>query len=435
MIAIPPPPGKIAVILPFGYLGGTLRLVLNVVRHFAAQGVPRIVFGVPTAHLPAIQDELDGLRRDVPEVEIRGFTWKLLERPAARGCAAAAGLEVGDFISNTYQIPIDQGPNFCDCDFWFFVSDRLEYPLIPLRPYALLVTDHLQRYVPDIFDLPMYQIQDAIPWNFLRNVRNADIVVSTSEGTARDVVSFGGALGRQVRMPTTIDIDHFQRLAATDAARAAEHQRPYFVWVTNSSQHKNHLRMLRAIRSYYESLGGSLDVVVTGLWTDLFDPDLPDDKIGSRRAIYDHPYIREVRETIRSKLGPWRSRLHLLGSVDDAEYVRVVKGSRFLLHNVLADNGTFSVVEAAILGRPAISSDYPQMREIDQGFGLGLRFFDPRDVAATASALAAGEQMQAPAAEAVAASIQRRSWRCWDDSIVTAINETLASPRRTLTYL
>jgi glycosyltransferase involved in cell wall biosynthesis len=436
MIAVQPPAGNVAVILPIGYQGGTLRLVLNVVRHFAARGVQRLVFGVPAGHIATVHDDLARLRRDLPVVEVRAFTWKTLDRSAARARAAEAGLEVGDFISDTYQLPIDEASGFCDCDFWFFVSDRLEYPLVPLRPYGILVTDHLQRYVPEIFDLPMYQHQHAIPWNFLRNVRNADVVVSTSAATAADVASYSGALGRQLRMPTTIDIEYFQRLASGPATTADEATRPpYFAWVTNSSPHKNHLRMVRALRTYYGSLGGSLDVRVTGLWTDLFDPDLPEARIGPRRGIYDLPYVREVREAVRTLLGPWRDRVHLLGAVPDAEYVRIVRESRFLLHNVLADNGTFSVVEAGILGRPAVSSDYPQMREIDASFGLGLRFFDPCDEASTAAALLEGEQLPAPAADALVASIARRSWRTWDDAIVAAIGEILAEPRRPIAFL
>ncbi|MFZ4732594.1 MAG: hypothetical protein ACOYK7_08665 [Pirellulales bacterium] len=429
---------RIAVILPVRYFGGTVRLTLNVVRHLAAQDAVKVVFGVPAEHLPAIEDEVAALRAECPHVEVRGFRWRCLDRDTAACYATAAGVDVGVSISTTYQIPVDSGVSFCDCDFWFFVSDRLEHPLVPLRPYGVLVTDHLQRYVPDIFEPAMYRSPDGAPWNFLRAVRNADVVVATSADTARDAVTYAGALGRVVRMPTTIDIDHFLRLAASPTAMT-EHAaaEPYFVWVTNSSRHKNHLRMLRALKHYYEALGGGLDVVVTGLWTDLFDPDLPAERIGDRRAVWDYPYVREVRETTRTLLADRRQRIHFRGSVSDAEYVRTVRGARFLLHNVLADNGTYSVVEAAILGRPAISSDYPQMREIDRGFSLGLRFFDACDPVATARALRDGESLPASVTTAsdVEAAIHRRSWRSWDDSILTAIRSAIAAPRRPVAFL
>lgn len=435
---------RIAVLLPVAYFGGTLRLVLNVVRSFASRSVARVVFGVPADHLPAIEDELAALRAECPLVEVRPFRWRCLDRDAAACCATAAGLEVGAFISSTYQLPADAGAFFCDCDFWFFVSDRLVHPLVPLRPYGVLVTDHLQRYAPGIFDAAMYGNPDGPVWDFLRNVRTADVVAATSAATARDVVSYAGALGHVVRIPTTIDIDHFLALAGGHASAGgaaesvtADRAAPYFVWVTNSSQHKNHLRTLRALRLYLDTLGGALDVVVTGLWTDLFDPDLPAERIGDRRAVWDEPYVRSVRDAVRTTLGAWRRRVHFRGAVPDAEYVGIVRDARFLLHNVLADNGTYSVVEAAILGRRSISSDYPQMREIDTEFGLGMRFFDGCDPLATAHALLDGERLPlaAHADPAVVANIRRRGWRGADEALVAAIDDAIRAPRRALPYL
>jgi glycosyltransferase involved in cell wall biosynthesis len=435
MITAAPTP-RIAVILPVGYRGGTLRLVLNTVRHFAAVQHGKVVFGIPDGHQTSVEDELAALKRDCPTAEIRPFTWKRLNATDAAGTIKAAGLSVDRLISDTYQIPVDARTNFCDCDFWFFISDRLEYPLIPLRPYGILVTDHLQRYVPDIFELPMYRTQSAIPWNFIRNVRNADLVVATSEGTLHDVQSFSGCLGSSLRIPTTIDLDHFLQLVdMTGSSSAAPHPHPYCAWVTNSSQHKNHPRMIRAIRTYYESLGGDLDILVTGLWTDLFDPNLPEERIGSRRPQWDHPYIRDVREQVRAKLGPWQDRIHWKGSLDDRDYVSVIRHSRFLIHNVIADNGTFSVVEAAILGRPSVSSDYPQMRELDEQFGLGMTFFDPTDSAGTAQAMHHAESLDAPDHQATLEQIQESTWQSWDDSMLEAITSVVSVPRREIACL
>jgi hypothetical protein len=44
--------------------------------------------------------------------------------------------------------------------------------------------------------------------------------------------------------------------------------RPYFIWTTNASMHKNHEIALRGIRRYLERLDGQLDVVVTGVDTE-----------------------------------------------------------------------------------------------------------------------------------------------------------------------
>ncbi|MFM7135605.1 MAG: hypothetical protein ACKO1M_00845 [Planctomycetota bacterium] len=421
---------RLAVLLPHAYLGGTIRLLLNLVRHLAARWPGPLVLAVPADHLEVIADDIAAVRRDLPGLEIRGLRWRQVSPDEARGLAADAGLDVGRWISSRYQLPCDNAADFRDCDFWLFVSDRLEYPLVPLRPCGVFVTDHLQRYVPEIFDATAYADPDSAPWNFLRNVRNADLVVATSRDTAADVISYAGAIGPVVRLPTTLDVDHFQRLAATaeagsDEAAALLPARPFFAWVTNPSPHKNQLRMLRAIDRYLAELGGALDVVVTGVWTDLFDPDLPAERRADREPQWNTPHVCHVREAVAA-LGPEvRGRLRFLGAVPDDVYARVLRSARFLAHNVIADNGTFSVVEAALLGTPSVSSDYPQMREIDEAFGLGLRFFDPFDELATAEAILAGESLPPPP-DSVGRRIRDLSWRAWDESLVAAIAAVIA---------
>jgi len=430
---IPPTPtagGRLAVLLPHAYLGGTIRLLLNLVRHLADRWPGPLVLAVPADHLEVIAADLAPVRRDLPDLEIRGLRWLPVDPDAARMHAAQAGLDVGRWISRRYQLPRDGAADFLDCDFWLFVSDRLEHPLLPLRPYGVFVTDHLQRYVPEIFDAKAYAAADSAPWNFLRNVRNADLVAVTSVDTAADAVGFAGALGPVVRLPTTLDVDHFDRLAAAVAGAEAGADgilpaTPFFAWVTNPSPHKNQLRMVQAIDRYVHKLGGSLDVVVTGVWTDLFDPDLPVERRVGREPQWNTPHVRLVREAVAALAPETRRRMRFLGAVPDEAYARVLRSARFLAHNVIADNGTFSVVEAALLGTPAVSSDYPQMREIDTAFGLGLQFFDPFDEVATAEALRAGESLPPPP-ESVGRRVRELSWRAWDDSLVAAIRAVSA---------
>ena len=196
--------------------------------------------------------------------------------------------------------------------------------------------------------------------------------------------------------------------------------------MTNPSPHKNQLRMLRAIERYQRQLGGTLDVVVTGVWTDLFDPDLPAERRVGREPQWNTPHVCEVREAVAALEPAVRQRIRFLGAVPDDAYARVLRSARFLAHNVIADNGTFSAVEAALLGTPSVSSDYPQMREIDEAFGLGLRFFDPFDERATAEALLVGESLPPPP-EPVGRRIRDLSWRAWDDSLVAAIEGVIAA--------
>lgn len=436
VIAAPP---RIALILPHAYRGGTMRLLVNLARHLCARWPGPLVMALPTDHIPVVADELASVRREFPNLEVRGVGWRRLTVDEAQATAKAAGLEVDRWISTQYQVPSDGGADLRDCDFWLFVSDRLELPLVPLERYGVLVTDHLQRYVPEIFDATMYAEPHSGPWNFLRNVRNADVVVALSHDTAADAVAYAGARGSLVRMPTTLDVEHFLRLAdladrATDEDPLPPAGQPFIAWVTNASPHKNHLRMLRAIDSYESVLGGSLDVVVTGLGTDLFDPDLPETLRVGREAHWNMPYVRTVREAVAAARPALRKRLRFLGSVSDAMYARVLRSARFLVHNVIADNGTFSVIEAALLGCPSVSSDYPQMRELEDAFGLGMRFFDPFNEQDTAAALLAGESLPLPSGD-LRKRIGERSWRSWDDTLVDAVQRVLASNRQRIACL
>lgn len=427
---------RIAIVLPHAYLGGTMRLLFSLVRHVATRWRGPVVLALPKGHGTAVAEDLAAVQCEFPGLEVREFAWQRLEAAEARAAAAAAGLTIGRWISSGYQVPCDGRADFRDCRFWLFVSDRLEMPLVPLERYGVFVTDHLQRYVPEIFDATMYSIADAAPWNFLRNVRNADVIVTTSAGTAADALAYAGALGRAVRMTTTLDADHFLRLAAAVPTQgpARPTPGPFLAWVTNTAPHKNHLRMLRAFGIYADEFGGGLDLVVTGVGTDLFDPDLPAERRAGREALWNLAYVRQVRDAVAAACPTIRRRLRLLGSVPDAVYAGLLQSAAFVVHNVIADNGTFSVLEAALLGRPSISSDYPQMREIDEAFGLGLRFFDPFDERSTAAALHAGESLPPPSAD-VGLRIRGRTWRSWDDALLDAIRQTIDSPRSRITCL
>lgn len=427
---------KVAVILPIEYAGGTLRLFLNLVRYFASHSGLDVVVGIPEPYLDAVAVEIDQIRLEFPHIEIRGFTWKTVPPAEAKELLRLQSVVVRQFISESYQVPLDGHDNFLGCDFWFVVSDRLLYPLIPLRPYGLFVTDHLQRYVPEIFDTAMYQAAWAAPWNFLRAVRNANLTVVMSEATARDVEAYSGCLHTIVQVPTTIDLDHFRKIASRpEACQQSVTASPYCVWVTNSSQHKNHLRMLQAIRQYFDKHGGGLDVVVTGHNTELFNPRLVLGVDDRRWGIWKHPYVAKVREAVGEIPEEWKERIHWVGCVADAEYIAILRNSCFLVHNVLADNGTFSVVEAGILGCPAMSSDYPQMRQIDEQFGLGLHFFDGFDPAATAVAMSELEGTQPHFNSDLLNAIGKFTWRAWDDTVVDAIETIVGAPRKEIACL
>jgi glycosyltransferase involved in cell wall biosynthesis len=70
----------------------------------------------------------------------------------------------------------------------------------------------------------------------------------------------------------------------------------------------------------------------------------------------------------------------------------LLQEAAFLWHAGRIDNGTFSVVEAAGVGVPALSSDYRPMREMNEQFSLNLAWMDPSDPQSMAQALKDMEQ-------------------------------------------
>ena len=147
--------------------------------------------------------------------------------------------------------------------------------------------------------------------------------------------------------------------------------RRYFIWTTNIAPHKNHVAAFEALRLYYETLKGRLACHITGAGAHtLLTSELPN--------------LKPLAETY-ARNACLQDNVKLRGELSDTGYFQELAGAAFLWHPTLVDNGTFSVVEAARLGVPSLSSDYPAMREMDAQFGLQLAYMDrndPRNMAA-----------------------------------------------------
>lgn len=353
---------KIGVFLPHRDGGGTLRSLKNIARllHLGSRAV-----GVPVEVVVSVvagyDIELEFMELAALGITVRETRWAAISADEVKTALLSMGNERELHFPN-YWLPTDLVCNFHDCDFWLIVSDRTEYPVAPVKPYAMMIWDYIQRYVPEIFEGRPLDCDIS----FIASARGAAFVMTNMQATAEDIVQYAGiAHEKVVFVPTTFD------MVAKDAGANAR-PRPYLVWVTNSIQHKNHLRALDALESYYDKHDGSLDVVVTGGLTELFSAKPSNRKM----PLYDHPYPVSIRKRVAASES-LRKRVHFLGELSDQGYVNMLAHAAFLFHPVLYDNGTFSVLEAANYRIPSLSSDYPQMREIDAEFGLHMKFCDP----------------------------------------------------------
>ncbi len=355
---------RIAVIVPVVYRGGSLRsgkLLAQAIELGSRQAGEEV--DVIFAHLDDSASYPDEEFADLPAtIKRRPYQWKLLKQDEAYRAMAYAGLE-RPMVSATYQVPDDGIKQFMDCDLWVIVSDRLEYPLLPVRPYVLMVHEYLQRY--ESF------LPKAINQQFIAAAHAAEQVFVTTKFTRQDAIQFAGLPSRKVcKLP--ILAPEFSALNPTSQPSSTHKHGnfSYFLWTTNLAKHKNHENALKALRIYYDQLDGQLECRVTGINT----KTLLKSKL---------PYLKPLSNIVATSPVLCR-KLKLLGELPDITYQNQLIGSAFLWHAGRIDNGTFSVVEAARLGVPALSSDYPAMREIDAQFELNLSWMDahsPNDMA------------------------------------------------------
>lgn len=374
----PERPIRIAVIVPVGYRGGSLRGA-KMVAHALLEGAKRnaarveVVFG----HLDDATTYSDREFADLdPKISRRPFLWRTLDGQEAACAIKLAGSDAG-IDQEHYAVPDDGMAQFCDCSLWVIISDRLSLPLLPVRPYVMMVYDYLQRYV-DFLD-------SATGARFLAAQHAAERVWVTTRFAHQDARDWAGISSRGLRLMPMLCPSFEAVLPEKSFLPFA--RRKYFIWTTNLALHKNHAHAAEALAIYYETLGGALDCFVTGVNTDRLLSD-------------DQAHLKALRE-LTQRSHHMRKRLKLRGELPEAAFRALLSEARFLWHPALIDNGTFSVLEAAWLGVPALSSDYPAMREIAVANALSTAWMDPRDPQAMALALKEMEEK----AEAYAAEL------------------------------
>jgi glycosyltransferase involved in cell wall biosynthesis len=225
----------------------------------------------------------------------------------------------------------------------------LSLPLLPIRPYIMAVYDYVQRY-----DAATSRNEDI---SFVAAARAAERVLVTTRFTEQDALAYAGLDRKKVfRVPMLIP----KFPPASGPPRSGPH--PYFLWTTNLGLHKNHYNAFCALREYYEEQGGRFDCYICGVNT------------GSLLT-GNQPHLEPLKTFVDGDTKLSR-RLQILGELSDIEYRRALAGASFLWHPAKIDNGTLSVVEAASLGVPSLSSKYPAMEEMNEQFKLRLSWME-----------------------------------------------------------
>jgi glycosyltransferase involved in cell wall biosynthesis len=358
---------RIAVIVPVGYRGGSLRgakLLAQALYQGSRQaGEPA---DIVLLHLDDAESYPDQEFADLlPGIKLRAFRWNTLHADEARRAMRYAGHTDWEPENNQYNVIDDQIKQLQDCDLWLVISDRLSNPILPLRPVVHMVYAYLQRYA-SILPSGADQL-------FLDSVRNSDRTLVTTKFARNDALQYAGAQpNRVVKLPMlspTFSPTSYSSCLETGS---------YLMWTTNSAPHKNHANALKALKYYYEDFEGKLSCEITGVNTAKLLSDPPKHLKETMSWLVTHKIMNH-------KL-TWR------GELSDQDYQRLLSGAAFLWHAGRIDNVTFSVIEAANFGVPSLSGDYPPMREIDQQFALNLAWMDADDPKDMARALKDMEQ-------------------------------------------
>lgn len=368
----PPRRKRIGVLLPAGCRGEALDMAINQAimlklgSEAAGEGAQIVV--------SCGKSDSDTLRRlgrlTDNGISLRETNWQPISKDELRVASKYLGDEY-QLDAREYVYPSDGASNFLDCEFWYVIADRSRAPLAPIRPYAIFVNDCLQRYLPEL-------LGDDCGAGFIATARRSALALCATPFTRDDLIQYVGLPARKIALIPPVFNPVELPVPVDGAWPRATPSRAYFMWLTDLSPPGNHEIALRGIRRYLERMDGQLDVVVAGFHSDRFNPETEPGEVSA--------HVRRVRLHLqRSKV--LTERMRWPGTPDHDEYARILSGARFLFHPSSIDGGTQAAAEAAGLGVPTLSNDYPPMRYYDREMRLEITFFDGADENAIAGAL------------------------------------------------
>ncbi|MGL4549660.1 MAG: glycosyltransferase, partial [Gemmataceae bacterium] len=362
LAAAPAGPPGVLLFLPRAYQGGVWEAARTLINALAAVNACRRRLTLTLA-VPAEQ-RVTGLADGV----------------------AVERLEMRVLTRDGEPVSVPFAPSSAGAAAWFALVERFPAAVWPARPLGLIIHDVIQMHAPECFEAKFHLREWPIT---RRTVARADLVISTTEVTRRDVMKAYGLDERQTRLVPV----------ACEPARRFDHLTPRRVGVpdgcvlnpTNSAPHKGAEVMLRGFALLREKAEVG-PLVLCGAETDRFGP-------GYRGPLT--PYWARVRRlAARLGLRPGAD-VYFLGYVDDAQLLDLMTRCRVVVNAARYDNGTYSLIEAHHFGKPTVCSRYPAAEELYGRFGVPARYFAVEDAASLAEALR--EALAQPALDVAAA--------------------------------
>lgn len=396
---------KVAVLLPLAYTGGVLDYTIRVLVALK-KGIEKtnakieLIFAYPNDEIYQKKDYFKKVKDlDIP---LREYRWEEFSDERLETTLQLKG-HSRKFREKNYVLPNDGISYFNDCDYLLFTSDHLPGNAFILKPYGVILHDYIQRYVPELSN------KTAEYW-FYKFSRSAMACYTTTESTKQDAVNYGGISESKIKMLPLF----FENITIDDEVDSDKTSNTsYFLWSTNTSIHKNHKRALLALLLYYQK-GGHMKCYITGTNTDMF---LPGNPTGNA-------YIDEIRQLINEH-NSLKKNIVVKGYLSKKDYFILLKNAKFLFHPGYADNGNGTVFDAAMLGVPSISSDYPAMRNMDTTCNLKISFFDWSNSEEIANALFQIEKNYADIRTTMPSRENLKSHTVQDDNLCMKLYKSL----------
>jgi glycosyltransferase involved in cell wall biosynthesis len=322
------------------------------------------------------QKDTSSLEQLYPEIHFQRFQMEGISKKRAERFLSRAAIDLSKHPYDDFSFLGDCETAALRADAWLALVDRFKAPLLPLRPYGVLVYDMLQRHVPKNFE----------PWFFddaargMRpTVENAQMVLVTSPATREDVLVEYDLDPSRVQL-APVACDTHRRFAGLAAEPVLLPRKPFILNVANAIPHKGGSVLLRGYARLKKRLGEQTPLLVMCGWmTHALSPLYQGD-------IY-HPAFQKMRMLV-NQLGLKDTRdVVFLGFVSDGQLLDLYQRCAVVVNAAKYDNGSFSLIEARYFGCPVVCSRYPASEYLCERFGIPAEFFPVDDDAGLSEAL------------------------------------------------
>jgi glycosyltransferase involved in cell wall biosynthesis len=259
------------------------------------------------------------------------------------------------------------GESAIRADAWFGLLDRFPFPLLPLRPYGVLVYDMLQKYLPQNFGPPDCNFFRWYEGGMKPTARAAHFLTVTTPQTQQDVKEVYGLQEHQVRLLPLASEPH-RRFSGVVPEVVAVPREPFILKVANAAIHKGAAVLLKAYAKLKQSGQHDLPpIVFCGMETHRLSTKFKEE--------IDHPNGPIIRELVPELGLNEGTDVVFLGFVTESQLKYLYEHCLLVVNAGKYDNGSFSLIEATYFGKPVICSRYLAAEFICQRFGIRAKFF------------------------------------------------------------